>query len=102
MKRYKLKAVSKAIVIIDGIAYSNGEKIDLELDENEYNGIKDFVDVENLVEIGNESNKVDLSNDLENVEKPKPNKKGADKKAQEIKEENDFGEDDFLKDFDSK
>ena len=102
MKRYRIDAISKAIVIIEGIAYTNGQPIKMEIDENVYNGIKDFVEIKNLTEIGNESKNVELPKKVEEVEKAKPNVKGANKKAQEIKEENSFDSDDFLTDFDSK
>ena len=88
MKRFKISAISKAIVIIEGIAYTNGQPINMEIDENVYNGIKDFVEIKDLVEIGNESKKVELPKKEEEVEKPKRNVKGANKKAQEFKDDN--------------
>lgn len=112
MKRYKIDAISKAIVIIEGIAYTNGQPIKMEIDENVYNAIKDFVEIQSLTEIGNESKqveqpqekvvveKVEQPKEEEVVEKSKPNVKGANKKAQEIKDEKGFDADDFLTDFD--
>lgn len=45
MKTYKLKAISKQIVILNAVAYKHGETIEITIDEETLEKIKPFIDI---------------------------------------------------------